>query len=135
MKAKAAARKTRAIIVDDSLTMRTVLRRALETLAFDVDEFVDAESCVASFPYEALPAVVFVDLHMPGMSGIDLIGLLRADRRCEEVFVVMVTTEECPLVRRQALERGADAFLAKPVEANALRMGLERLGFAWLEPA
>ena len=132
MKAKAAARKTRAIIVDDSLTMRTVLRRALETLAFDVDEFVDAASCVASFPYEALPAVVFVDLHMPGMSGIDLIGLLRADRRCEEVFVVMVTTEECPLVRRQALDQGADAFLGKPLAVPVLRASLEQLGFSWM---
>lgn len=135
MNARAVEPRTRAVVIDDSLTMRAVLRRALEALGFDVVEYADAENCVASFPYDGPPAVAFVDLHMPGMSGLDLISCLRKDQRCEQVFLVMVTTEESPAVRHRALSLGADAFLAKPLEVRALRSGLEQLGFAWMEPA
>lgn len=134
MHSEVAYRATRAVVVDDSSTMRSVLRRALEALAFDVVEYPDGEACVQAFPYETPPAIAFVDLHMPGMDGIDLIGRLRGDRRCDDLYIVMVTSEVATEVRQLALARGADAFLAKPLEVRALRSGLEQLGFAWMEP-
>lgn len=75
-------------------------------------------------------AVAFVDLHMPGMDGLEFIHALRAHEREHDghLHVIALTANACADVREECLAAGMDGFLSKPVSAVALRDALLRHG-------
>ncbi len=108
----------RALIVDDSPTMRQLVKMALRR----VPELTDCEE--ASNGAEALKAlknglfdIVLLDINMPLMDGLRLLDHIRADPSINTTLVVMLTTEGGREKTQDGLDRGADAYLAKPVKA------------------
>jgi two-component system response regulator len=83
---------------------------------------------------EILPAVVLMDLKMPGMSGIDVLRRIRADKRLSHLPVVIMTNSMLDSDRSKALSAGADDFMQKAFDlrryAEEIAARLER----WLAP-
>jgi len=118
------APRRRALVVDDSITVRTDLLRKLEAIAFDAHGTADGPAALewlrlASERAETID-VVLLDLQMPGMSGIELAREIRSDPALAALPLVMVTgfAERChELEARQA---GIDGYLTKPVRQAEL---------------
>src|SRR6188508_1118523 len=74
-------------------------------------------------PEEASLILVFSDINMPGMSGLELLPKAKAAR--PEVPVIMITAYGDDNTRRKALEGGAEALLTKPIDFAALRCEID----------
>jgi two-component system chemotaxis response regulator CheY len=118
----------RALVVDDSRTMRTILSRILGSLGIDVNQAADGRDALESLDAEGIPDLALVDWHMPGMNGLELVAAVRAQSRCDGMFVVMVTTESEPEQVSAALSAGADEYIVKPFSAESIGEKLSLLG-------
>jgi two-component system, chemotaxis family, sensor kinase CheA len=103
-----------ALVVDDSITMRTLLRNVLHAAGYQVT--VAEDGVVAMSRLEAMTAchIVVTDLQMPHMDGIDLCKSIRA-RGGSYVPIVMVTSVDNDDEKSRALAAGADAYVVKAV--------------------
>ena len=118
----------RALIVDDSRFVRGVLRGMLEERGIECKEAGDGQAGLdhihAGVPFE----LALVDWNMPVMDGLEMLKQLRAEG-FGEMKVMMVTTEAENDFILRALDAGADEYLMKPFDAEALSEKLAMLGF------
>ena len=120
--------KRRAIVVDDSRAMRTILRKALERIGFEVLEAGHGKEALSRLALVRIPDLALVDWNMPEMNGIELVQALRRDHNYDRMAVVMVTSETDPEHVERALTSGANDYLMKPLDGEALSEKLLRLG-------
>ena len=118
----------RALIVDDSRTMRVILGRILRELEFEVDEAPDGREALALLATKSQPDVALVDWNMPEMNGFELVQAVRANRAFDNIRLMMVTTETELAHVAKALEAGADEYVMKPFTKDAIRDKLALLG-------
>jgi signal transduction histidine kinase len=109
----------RILVVEDSPTQARLLRLILEAEGFAVDVAVDGQSALTQLAAAACDLVVS-DVLMQGLSGFELCRMIKADPALRHIPVVLVTTLRDPLEIVQALEVGADSFIRKPYEPDAL---------------
>lgn len=119
----------RALIIDDSKTMRHILRRTLVELGFEVEEACDGLAAVAILGQHAFE-VAFVDWSMPNMNGFELVQAVRRNTAWSDVKLVMVTTESNAHRIQSALEAGADEYIMKPFTPDMLMDKLSMIGVA-----
>jgi two-component system, chemotaxis family, chemotaxis protein CheY len=118
----------RALIVDDSRSMRSILRRALEQCGFEVLEAVNGRDAVERLAMMRIPDLALVDWNMPEMTGIEFVVAIRSDKNYNAMRIVMVTTEtEMEQVQR-ALTAGANEYVMKPFTREVLVDKLTLLG-------
>src|SRR4051812_26325602 len=110
--------RTLIAVVDDEPAIVRALSRLLRFANFDVATFTSGATFLASLQ-SSKPACVVLDVHMPGMGGLDVQAHLAADT-AHHVPVVMVTAQDSPSTQQRAMEGGASAYLRKPMEAAAL---------------
>jgi len=112
------------LVVDDDAVVRDSLSDALSDAATDVRVAEDAERALASIE-ESPPDVVISDVRMPGLSGLELLKLLR--KRAASIDVILVTAyDDMPTVV-EAMREGAADFLVKPLDLHDLRRVLARV--------
>jgi two-component system chemotaxis response regulator CheY len=117
-----------ALVVDDSATIRKVLRAYLERLGFAVTVAADGRQGLDCLKAMERPDVVLVDWNMPEMDGIAFVRAVRADAAHAAVPLMMVTTNgDLPHVV-EALDAGANEYIMKPFTAAMMREKLELLG-------
>jgi len=105
------------LLVEDSATVRMVVRKALE--GFEVLEAVDSAAGLA-LAFEVVPDVVLLDRYLPGQDGLEVLRQLVADERTCNVPVVFLTGDDDPLTLVTALDAGAHDFVRKPFLAQEL---------------
>jgi FixJ family two-component response regulator len=110
-------------VIDDAESFRTALVESLGALGYRARGFASAEEFIA-WEAEASCNCVIADIHMPGMSGLELGRLLSARRR--GVPVVMVTAHSDLGIDAQATASGAVCLLRKPFPTDALIDCLEK---------
>jgi FixJ family two-component response regulator len=110
-------------IVDDDALARDGLAEWVESMGFEVETFVSAEQFIETGGIARTQCVI-TDLHMPGMSGIDLQRRLRAEGHRTPVIVMTAYPNEQHRV--QAFEDGATGFLIKPLREHSLVECLEQ---------
>jgi two-component system chemotaxis response regulator CheY len=110
----------RAIVVDDSRAMRTMLRIALEQQGYVVSEAADGKEALAMLQASEPPELALIDWAMPELDGIGLITALRSDTRFARMVIVMVTSEADPERVQSALAAGADEYIMKPLSSDVL---------------
>jgi two-component system chemotaxis response regulator CheY len=121
----------RALIVDDSRAMRSILKKFLTSEGFGtLFEAGDGAEALAALRRNGTVHLALVDWNMPRMNGLEFIAALRADRVYDGVRVMMVTTEAEASQVARALEAGADEYVMKPFTSEVLRGKLDLLGFA-----
>ncbi|HEY3105927.1 MAG TPA: HD domain-containing phosphohydrolase [Gaiellaceae bacterium] len=115
----------RILLVDDDKGLRALLRTTFEAVDVEVLEADNAASAVGAFE-RALPDVVLMDLHMPGMDGLELCRRIKSDPATSDVPVVLLTGSDGG-TKENADEAGADAFVRKPFSPLELLSLVERL--------
>lgn len=109
--------RPRILVVDDEANARTALRLLLEEEGYDVAEAADGEQALELLPSFS-PAVVLTDLRMPKMDGVTLVERAKATGS-EAVFVVMTAFAAVDTAVK-AMQAGAENFLVKPLDFNAV---------------
>ena len=110
--------RQRILIVEDSPTMRQLLVFALRRLAWvDIVEAQDGMDGLRKLSSDHFD-LALIDINMPVMDGLKLIGLMRGEDELREVPVVVITTEGAEQDRERALQLGANEYLTKPIQAN-----------------
>ena len=115
-------RRMLVLVVDDEPTMREILEIRLSAWGFDVLLAEDAESA-GRLAEEERPDVVISDVVLPGISGIELLGQLKAGD--PERPVILITAHGTIDHAVEAMKRGADDFLTKPIDHDDLRSTLD----------
>jgi len=114
----------RALVVDDNATNRKILRQQLSSWCVDVAEAVDGYEAVALAAAAASSGAPFdigvLDLNMPGMDGVELAGLLRADAATSDMLLFLLSSSGDRMGAAEAHLRGFAASLTKPVRPSEL---------------
>ena len=112
----------RILIVEDSSTMLELLAAALEELEQPV------EITGAASGFEALRALprerfdlILTDINMPDINGLELVSFVKQSPRYREIPLVIVSTESSQRDLDKGVRLGADAYVAKPFDPEALR--------------
>jgi CheY-like chemotaxis protein len=114
------------LIVEDDPNSRKLLRDVLGTVGYETIEAVTAEDGLR-FARDRLPALILMDIRLPGMSGIEALHHLREDLRTRAIPVVAVTASVMQAQKVQALDAGFDALEQKPVSVGALLATVRRI--------
>jgi two-component system chemotaxis response regulator CheY len=115
----------KALVIDDSRAMRTILSRILTTIGFDVFEAGDGKQGLEQMSAVADVAIALVDWNMPEMNGYEFVQAVRALDAYDSTKLMMVTTETEMDQVLKALEAGADEYVMKPFTKEVI---LEKLG-------
>ncbi|MEJ2189368.1 MAG: response regulator [Acidobacteriota bacterium] len=118
----------RALVIDDSRAIRSILAGILGDIGFDVVGVADAEEAQALLQRDADFELALVDWNLPVMSGLDLVRKIRAMPSLDSVRLMMVTTETELERVSQALDAGADEYIMKPFDKVMLLEKLALLG-------
>jgi two-component system response regulator len=123
---------------DAELTARALKKRNLANRLFVVEdgaEALDFIFCRGRYAERKMihhPKVVFLDVKLPKLNGLEVLREIRADQRTRSIPVVMVTSSgEDPDIKT-AYELGANSYVIKPVEFDAFIEAMSHLGFYWL---
>jgi two-component system, chemotaxis family, chemotaxis protein CheY len=117
----------RALIVDDSRFVRGFLRGMLEEKGIACEEASDGQAGIDQLNSGLLFDLALIDWNMPVMSGFDMLVELRA-LGFNDLKVMMVTTEAENEFIERALDAGADEYLMKPFDEEALSEKLAMMG-------
>ena len=124
----------RALLVEDDEALRHGLAAAMRAAGWQVDEAGDGREGLY-LAEESAPDVAIVDLGLPQMSGMDLIGNLRKNRR--ELPVLILTARDRWQDKVAGLKAGADDYMVKPFHTEELLARLEALvrrSAGWAQP-
>ena len=119
-------RRTFALVVDDSITVRRVTQRLLERNGMRVMTAKDGVDAL-SILQEHLPDIILLDIEMPRMDGYELATHVRADARLADIPIVMITSRVGEKHRARAIEIGVNDYLGKPYQENQLLDAIEPL--------
>jgi two-component system chemotaxis sensor kinase CheA len=106
------ARPSVILVVDDSITTRTMEKNLLEAAGYQVRVAVDGIEAWTILKTEAVDLVVS-DVDMPRMNGFDLTARMRADQTLAELPVILVTVLDSPEYKERGIEAGANAYIVK----------------------
>lgn len=106
------SRQKRVLVVEDSLTTRTLEKNILEAAGFDVTTAVDGEDALVKL-HEKSFDIVISDIQMPRMDGFALIERVKRESRFKDIPVILVTSLQTEADKRRGIEAGADAYITK----------------------
>ncbi|HXS27225.1 MAG TPA: Hpt domain-containing protein [Steroidobacteraceae bacterium] len=112
-------RRTFALVVDDSITVRRVTQRLLERNGMRVLTARDGMDAV-SILQENVPDIILLDIEMPRMDGYEVAAHVRGDPRLKNVPIIMITSRVGEKHRARAIELGVDDYLGKPYQEAQL---------------
>jgi len=122
-------KKLKILIVDDSSVMRKIVERALRQAGLQLTEVLEASNgaeALAEVQKGALD-MIFSDINMPVMDGLELLKQLAAVESAKGVPVVMITTEGSEARVVEALAAGAKAYLRKPFTPEQVKERVQPL--------
>jgi two-component system chemotaxis response regulator CheY len=109
-------KQRRILLVDDSATIRQLLKFGLSRLGNSIcDEAADGQQALKMLDKQRYD-LILADINMPVMDGLKMLEELRRKPEHQAIPVVMITTEGAAADQQKAMERGANAYLTKPVQ-------------------
>ncbi len=118
----------KALVIDDSRAMRSILSHILRQLGCDVSEACNGRDALRQLGDLDQVELALVDWNMPELNGIDFVRQVRADARYDGLRLMMVTTETETSQVAMALQAGANEYVMKPFTKDIIREKLELLG-------
>lgn len=110
--------KKRILVVEDDAEMRSLLKDFFEEDGFEIDSVSNGPEAFRRIAREPFDLII-TDIRMPGLTGLDILPGIK--KLQPEVSIIVITAFGSEEVRRKALERGATAYLEKPILFNKLR--------------
>ncbi len=120
---------TTVLAIDDSRTMRNLLRMSLEGAGFDFHDAIDGVDGVERYN-EVKPDVVITDINMPNMDGFGVIEAIRNGDVNTSVPILVLTTEHGPSLKDRARRAGATGWIVKPFDDTSLVSVVRRVAGA-----
>jgi two-component system chemotaxis response regulator CheY len=117
---------TRILAVDDSPSMRDMVRITLTGAGFDVTQAADGQQAL-ELARKSEFDLVLSDVNMPVMDGIELIRALRAESSYRHTPILMLTTEDSADCKREGKEAGATGWIVKPFDPAQLVATMHRV--------
>ena len=117
---------TRVLIIDDSITVVTVIKKFLRSAGYETFEALDAEAGLGMIPVHT-PELIFLDIMLPGMNGFTALRTIRRDPLTRDIPVIMMSGNEQAMEQFYGLRIGADDFMKKPFSRHELFFRIERL--------
>ena len=114
------------LVVDDNAVNVKLVTYVLEALDLEVTSARNAEETYAALE-KSVPALVLMDVQLPGASGLDVTRKLRADPRFTSLPIVAITAYAMPSDKKDALDAGCNDFVTKPIDIRALSALVTRL--------
>jgi len=115
------------LIVDDSSSLRTVVRLALERAGYSVLEAGDGKEGLSALEKAGKVNLIVSDVNMPNMDGITFVGHVKQHPRHKFVPVIMLTTEGQDEKKQQGRAAGAKAWIVKPFNPPQLLDAVSKL--------
>lgn len=115
------------LIVDDFSTMRRIIKNLLRELGFN--NTVEADDGQSAWPKLVGGGIDFLitDWNMPGMNGLDLLRMVRAEANLKHIPVLMVTAEAKREQIIEAAQAGVNGYVIKPFTAATLQEKIEKI--------
>jgi len=113
------------LIVEDNEKNRRLVRDVLQVKGYRTIESETAEEGIR-LAQESRPALILMDIHLPGMNGIEALGQLRADPETRGIPVIAVTASVMTHDRQKVLAAGFDGYQAKPISVKAFLEAVRR---------
>ena len=120
----------RALVIDDSKAMRSILTRMLRGLGFEVLEAANGREGLQRLQESGKVDLALVDWNMPEMNGLEFIRTVRAEQSYNGVLLMMVTTETEMENVVKALAAGANEYVMKPFTQEVIMEKLQIFGLA-----
>lgn len=117
---------TRVLIIDDSRTIVTALKKFLRSAGYETMEAEDAESGLDQLR-EHKPDLIFLDIVLPGMNGFAALRAIRRDPMTRDIPVIMMSGNEQAMEQFFGTRIGADDFMKKPFSRYEIFFRIERL--------
>lgn len=114
------------LTVDDSRTMRDMLRLALAGSGYRVVQAVDGLDGLEVLEAEGAD-VIITDINMPRLDGFGFIEQVRSNERHRATPILVLTTESAPEIKERARDAGATGWIVKPFDPEKLRSALRRV--------
>ena len=118
--------KVRVLLVDDEPSVVRVLRRRLETQGYDVAVAMDGMAAL-DMAKEGQPHLIILDLMLPRLNGYEVCRMLKQDPLYAQIPVLILTARGGPADKQEGLECGAEGYLIKPCQPDALLAEVQRL--------
>ena len=110
--------------VDDDDEMSRAIGLMLKLLDCDVTSFNNVRSAAQLFASGRKPDLLFLDLNMPEVTGLDMIEFLRRRDSTKELPIVMLSSESSDTMVDKAMQLGADSYVMKPVTIDELEKAM-----------
>jgi len=122
-----AASKLTVVVVDDQMTIRSLVRAGLNQIAInEVREFGAAEDALTYVKAHA-PNVVISDFNMPGMDGLELLKGIRAETKLKTTAFILLTGRADKELVQRAVQLGANNYLVIPFNIATLKQKIEQV--------
>ncbi|MBI9114602.1 response regulator [Sanguibacter suaedae] len=118
----------KALVIDDSRTMRRIVSSVLSDLGYETVEAGDGQAALDVLESGTEVDLACVDWNMPVMDGLTFVTEVRNRREWKDITLMMVTTESEHGQIVRALAAGAHEYVIKPFTPDAIRDKLELLG-------
>jgi len=120
-----AASSIRVLVVDDQLTMRALVRSALQQIGFtDVNEAPDGEEGLKTLVTKGAHLVIS-DYNMPKMDGLDFLRAIRSHEPTKKTAFIMLTGRSDKELVQRAIQFGVNNYLTKPFTTASLKQKIE----------
>ncbi len=116
------------LIVDDSSSIRRLLKKVIELSGLEVDRIHEASNGLEALKVLEREWVDFImcDIHMPQMDGIEFLKRLREDEVLGRIPVIMISTEGREEIIQEARKLGVKAYVKKPFTPEEIRDVIEK---------
>jgi DNA-binding response OmpR family regulator len=110
------------LIVDDEAHIRMLIEQTLEELEDEGVEFLTAENgeIALEIIQEENPELVFLDVMMPKMNGMEVCRRVKKELEMDKVFIILLTAKGQEADRQKGLDVGADVYMTKPFDPEVL---------------
>lgn len=115
----------RALVVDDSTTLRRLMELILVPLGLQID-FVDTGEKALELTRRNNYDIIFLDILLPGIDGYRVCKTIKGDKRTKDVPIVMLTSRNSAIDKVRGMMAGTDVYLTKPVDRVDLLRAIEK---------
>ena len=110
------------LIVDDEAHIRMLIEQTLEDLEDEGVEFLFADNGQSALQTikDERPNLVFLDVMMPKMNGMEVCQKVKMDKQMQDVYIILLTAKGQELDRQKGLEMGANQYMTKPFDPDEM---------------
>jgi len=117
------------LIVDDSSSMRAIIRKIMKVSGFNIGELLEAADGKEAIKVltDEWVDLVLADINMPNMNGLELISEMKKDEMLKSIPVVMITAEGSEKRIQESMKLGASGYIKKPFLTEEIKRTLSAI--------